>query len=170
MRTRLPPPDKHVIIIGGGDTGADCLGTALRQKAKSIIQFELLPKPPESPEHQLPPPGLLGPGFSAPASRSRRSGRNQLLGSKDRRDFAINTSSFTGENGTVKKLHGIRLEWFKADGKMQMRPVPGSEFILDCDLCLLAMGFLGPEQPGPIQQLGLQLDPRGNVQVVTKNT
>jgi len=84
----------------------------------------------------------------------------------DVRDFSINTKSFSGENGVVKVLHGIRLEWAKgADGRFAMKEIPGSEFDLDCDLCLLAMGFVSPEHPGPIQQLGLKLDPRGNVSV-----
>jgi glutamate synthase (NADPH/NADH) small chain len=82
------------------------------------------------------------------------------------RDYAIATQSFSGENGTVKKLHAIRLEWeMQGSRPMKMKEVPGSEFELDCDLCLLAMGFVHPEHPGPIQQLGLALDARGNVQV-----
>jgi glutamate synthase (NADPH/NADH) small chain len=82
------------------------------------------------------------------------------------RDFSIKTKKFTGENGVVKKLHGVRLEWKKdATGKWQESEVPGSEFELDCDLCLLALGFLSPEHDGPIGQLKLNLDPRGNVQV-----
>jgi glutamate synthase (NADPH/NADH) small chain len=84
----------------------------------------------------------------------------------DVRDYSINTKSFSGENSAVKKLHAVRLEWNKnADGRWQMKEVPGSEFTLDCDLCLLAMGFVHPEHPGPIQQLGLKLDTRGNVVV-----
>ncbi len=84
----------------------------------------------------------------------------------DIRDFAINTKKLTGENGVLKKLHGVRLEWKKdAAGKWNMHEVPGSEFELDCDLCLLAMGFVSPEHEGPIKQLGLKIDPRGNVAV-----
>jgi glutamate synthase (NADPH/NADH) small chain len=163
VENQIDAKGKHVIIIGGGDTGADCLGTSLRQKAKSIVQFELLPKPPESRQEASVAPWPNWPVIFRTSSAHEEAA--QLLGGKDCRDFAINTHSFTGENGQVKKLHGIRLEWFKADGKMQMRLIPGSEFTLSCDLCLLAMGFVGPEQPGPIQQLGLNLDPRGNVKV-----
>ena len=81
------------------------------------------------------------------------------------RDFSINTKAFSGENGVVKKLHGIRLEWTKdpATGRPTMKEIPGSEFEMDCDLCFLALGFLGPEQDGPVGQLKLKLDQRGNV-------
>ena len=83
------------------------------------------------------------------------------------RDWSINTVKFSGdENGNVKKLHGVRLEWAKdPSGRWQMKETPGSEFELDCDLCLLAMGFVGPEKPGAVSELGLKLDGRGNVQV-----
>jgi glutamate synthase (NADPH/NADH) small chain len=86
---------------------------------------------------------------------------------QDIRDFSINTKKFSGdETGNVKKLHGIRLEWKKdANGRRSHSEIPGSEFELDCDLCLLAMGFVSPEHDGPIKQIGLKLDPRGNVQV-----
>jgi len=155
---------KHVIIIGGGDTGADCLGTALRQGAKSITQFELLPKPPEG----------RGPGVAPwpywPMIYRTSSAHEEAIdvlggGDKDCREFSVNTKAFTGEDGVVKKLHGIRLEWTKdpANGRPTMKEVPASEFELDCDLCFLAMGFLGPETDGPIGALGLKLDQRGNV-------
>ncbi|HEY1686843.1 MAG TPA: glutamate synthase subunit beta [Tepidisphaeraceae bacterium] len=164
VQNQIDAKDKAVIIIGGGDTGADCLGTALRQKAKSIIQFELLPKPPESRQETSVAPWPNWPIIFRTSSAHEEAAL--LCGGKDCRDFAINTSSFTGENGVVKKLNAVRLEWFKGEGgRMQMRPMPGSEFTLDCDLCFLAMGFVGPEQPGPIQQLKLDLDPRGNVKV-----
>jgi len=88
----------------------------------------------------------------------------QIVAGQDIRDFSINTKSFSGENGQVKKLHGVRLEWAKdATGRHTMKEIPGSEFALDCDLCLLALGFVAPESDGPIAQLGLKLDPRGNV-------
>jgi glutamate synthase (NADPH/NADH) small chain len=154
---------KHVIIIGGGDTGADCLGTAIRQGAKSIRQFELLPKPPES----------RGPGV-APwpnwpmiyrVSSAHEEATSTISGGKDCREFAVSTKSFAGENGVVQKLNGVRLEWTKdpSTGRPTMKEVPASEFELDCDLCFLAMGFLGPDPEGPIAQLGLKLDPRSNV-------
>ena len=93
---------------------------------------------------------------------------NTLAGSEIR-DFAINTKSFSGANGAVNKLHAVRLEWCKgADGRYQMKEFAGSEFTLDCDLCLLAMGFVHPEHAGPIDQLGLKKDARGNVVVDQK--
>jgi len=153
--------DKHVIILGGGDTGADCLGTAQRQGARSIRQFELLPRPPEGRTDEMPWPQYP---MIYRVSSAHEEAAWQYGG--DVRDYSINTKSFSGENGAVKKLHAVRLEWNKSsDGRWQMKEVPGSEFTMDCDLCLLAMGFVHPEHPGPIQQLGLKLDARGNVQV-----
>jgi glutamate synthase (NADPH) small chain len=153
--------DKHVIILGGGDTGADCLGTAIRQGCKSVKQFELLPRPPESRTDEMPWP--YWPMIFRTSSAHEEA--NKIAGAEIR-DYAINTKSFSGENGVVNKLHAIRLEWGKAaDGRYQMKEVPGSEFTLDCDLCLLAMGFVHPEHTGPIDQLGLKKDPRGNVVV-----
>ncbi len=160
--------DKHVIILGGGDTGADCLGTAQRQGARSIKQFELLPRPPEERTHEHIKDGRLLPWPYWPMvfrSSSAHEEATQLFGGEIR-DFSINTKSFSGKDGVVTALQGIRLEWGKdAGGRYQMKEVPGSEFELPCDLCLLAMGFLHPEHEGPVQQLGLKLDNRGNVQV-----
>jgi glutamate synthase (NADPH/NADH) small chain len=152
---------KHVIILGGGDTGADCLGTSVRQGCKSVHQFELLPKPPDG----------RGPGVAPwpywPMIYRTSSAHEEAETAIDSniRDFSINTKAFSGEDGVVKKLHGIRLEWIKdpATGRPTMKEVPGSEFEMDCDLCFLALGFLGPEQDGPIGQLKLKLDQRGNV-------
>ena len=160
---------KHVIILGGGDTGADCLGTAQRQGAKSIKQFELLPRPPENRTEDAVKSGNLQPWPYWPMIYRTSSAHEEAAAvfGGDIRDFSINTKSFSGDaDGNVKKLHGVRLEWNKdAAGRWQMKEIPGSEFELDCDLCLLAMGFVGPEKPGAIQQLGLELDPRGNVKV-----
>jgi glutamate synthase (NADPH/NADH) small chain len=162
-----------VIILGGGDTGADCLGTAQRQGAKSIKQFELLPRPPEARSDAAIKAGNLQPWPYWPMIFRSSSAHEESahVHGGDVRDFSINTKKFTGDDsgangGNVKKLHGIRLEWAKDDaGRWQMKEVPGTEFELDCDLCLLAMGFTGPEKPGAIAQLGLALDPRGNVKV-----
>jgi glutamate synthase (NADPH/NADH) small chain len=148
---------KNVVILGGGDTGSDCLGTSNRQGAKSVHQFELLPKPPEDRTEDIAPwpywPMIL---------RSSSSHEEGVV-----RDWSINTKKFSGDaNGNVKKLHGVRLEWKKGvNGRPQMVEVPGSEFELDADLVLLAMGFVGPEKPGMIEQLGVALDERGNVSV-----
>jgi len=152
---------KHVIILGGGDTGADCLGTAQRQGAKSIRQFELLPRPPEGRTDDMPWPywPMVYRVSSAHEEAAAAFGG-------DVRDFAINTKRFSGDNGQVKKLHGIRLEWeMQGSRPVKMTEAPASEFELDCDLCLLAMGFVHPEHEGPVDQLGLKKDPRGNVQV-----
>jgi len=164
---QISAKDKNVIILGGGDTGADCLGTSIRQGCKSVKQFELLPRPADSRGKPGVAPWPYWPMIFRTSSAHEEA--NQLSGSEIR-DFAINTKSFSGQDGVVKKLHGIRLEWGKdpASGKPVMKEIAGSEFTLDCDLCLLALGFLGPEQDGPIKQLGLALDPRGNIAVNEK--
>ena len=144
---------KRVVILGGGDTGSDCLGTSNRQGAVSVHQYELLPMPPESRTIEMPWPDWP---MILRTSTSHEEGVN--------RDWSINTKKFSGHNGHVTKLHGIRLNWQKAsDGRMAMEEIPGSDFELDCDLVLLALGFLGPEPDGIISQLGLKLDPRSNV-------
>jgi glutamate synthase (NADPH/NADH) small chain len=153
--------DKHVIILGGGDTGADCLGTAIRQGCKSVKQFELLPRPPEARTDEMPWP--YWPMIFRTSSAHEEA--NRIAGAEIR-DYAINTKSFSGTDGAVNKLHAIRLEWGKGpEGRYQMKEIAGSEFTLDCDLCLLAMGFVHPEHVGPIDQLGLKKDGRGNVTV-----
>jgi glutamate synthase (NADPH/NADH) small chain len=157
---------KHVIILGGGDTGADCLGTAQRQGCKSVRQFELLPRPPESRSAEIVAAGDVQPWPYWPMifrTSSAHEESNHIAGCEIR-DFAVNTKSFSGENGRVTKLHRVKLNWTKGNnGKWAMAECPCTEEILDCDLCLLALGFLGPEQDGPVGQLGLKLDNRGNV-------
>jgi len=158
VENQLVATGKNVIILGGGDTGSDCLGTSNRQGAKSIHQFELLPKPAES-------RGAAGiaPWPNWPMIlRSSSSHEEGVV-----RDWSLNTKRFTGDaDGNVRQLHGVRLDWKKGDdGRMQMEETPGSEFTLDCELVLLAMGFLGPERKGMIDELGVDLDQRGNVVV-----
>jgi glutamate synthase (NADPH) small chain len=144
---------KRVVILGGGDTGSDCLGTSNRQGALSVHQYELLPMPPDSRTAEMPWPDWP---MILRTSTSHEEGVN--------RDWSINTTKFSGEHGRVSKLHGIRLTWERAsDGRMAMKEIEGSDFELDCDLVLLALGFLGPEPDGIIAQLGLKLDPRSNV-------
>ena len=144
---------KRVVILGGGDTGSDCLGTSNRQGALSVHQYELLPMPPDSRTVDMPWPDWP---MILRTSTSHEEGVN--------RDWSINTKKFSGEHGRVTKLHGIRLEWERAsDGRMAMKEIEGSDFELECDLVLLALGFLGPEPDGIISQLGLKLDPRSNV-------
>ncbi len=144
---------KRVVILGGGDTGSDCLGTSNRQGAVSVNQFELLAKPPEVRTADMPWPNW------PMILRTSTSHEEGVI-----RDWSINTRSFSGKNGHVEKLHGVRLDWKTDNGRMVMEEIPGSEFELDCDLVLLALGFLGPEPDGAIAQLGLKLDQRGNIQ------
>ena len=157
---------KHVIILGGGDTGADCLGTALRQECASVKQFELMPRPVDTRSSEAVLEGKVNPWPMWPVifrTSSAHEEANELAGAEVR-DFSINTKSFSGEDGVVKKLHGVRLAWSKDEqGRPKMSEIAGSEFELPCDLCLLALGFLSPEHDGPVSQLGLKLDPRGNV-------
>jgi glutamate synthase (NADPH) small chain len=137
---------KHVIVIGGGDTGSDCIGTSHRQGALSVTQLEIMPRPPDR-ENKA----LVWPDWPL----KFRTSSSQQEGAE--RDFSVVTKSFSGENGEVKKLHCV-----KVDAKMQ--PIPGTEFELKADLVLLAMGFLGPVQDGMLASLGLKLDARGNVE------
>jgi glutamate synthase (NADPH/NADH) small chain len=146
---------KHVVILGGGDTGADCLGTATRQGAKSIKQYELLPMPPKERA-----PGNPWPQWPNIWRSSQAHEENEC------RDYSIQTTKLTGENGVVKKLHAVRLNWVPnpAGGPPKPEPIPGSDFTVDADLVLLAMGFLGPEKNTMLAQLGVKLTDRGNVQ------
>jgi len=168
VKEQLSAAGRHVIILGGGDTGADCLGTAIRQGCKSVKQFELLARPADARNDDVVVSGDVAPWPYWPMVYRVSSAHEEAaeLAGQDIRDFAINTKAFKGVNGVVTKLIGIRLEWAKdPTGRPVMKEVAGSEFELDCDLCLLAMGFVGPEKPGPIQQLGLNLDARGNIVV-----
>ena len=139
---------KRVLIIGGGDTGADCLGTSLRQGAKSVHQIEIMPKPPEQRAASTPWP--LWP-LQLRTETSHEEGGI--------RDWAINSIQFTGDaEGNVKQVHAVRV-----GPPPTFEAIAGTEFTLDVDLVLLAMGFLGPVRGGMIEQLGLELDKRGNV-------
>jgi len=139
---------KHVVIIGGGDTGADCLGTSHRQQAASVHQFEIMPMPPNERAPHTPWP--LWPLQLRVESSHEEGGI---------REWSMATASFSGdEHGRVNKLHGIRV-----GAAPKFEPIPGSEFSMDADLVLLAMGFTGPVKQGLLEQLGVQLDGRGNV-------
>ncbi len=140
---------KRVVIIGGGDTGADCLGTSHRHGAAHVTQFELLPKPPDTRAPHTPWP--LWPMQLRVESSHEEGGL---------RDWSVNTVRFTGdEHGNVKKLHGVRV-----GAPPKFEAIPGTEFELDVDLVLLAMGFTGPVRTGLVEDLGLKLDARGNVE------
>jgi len=150
---------KHVVIIGGGDTGSDCVGTSNRQGAASITQFELLPQPPESENKPLVWPNWP---IKLRTSSSHEEGCE--------RDWAVTTKRFEGSNGKVEKLVAARVEWQKdVTGAMKMVEVPGSEFELKADLVLLAMGFVGPVHAGLLAQFGVELDARSNVKADTED-
>ena len=155
---QLTATGKHVVVIGGGDTGSDCVGTSNRHGAASIAQFELMPQPPE---HENKP--MVWPNWPIKlrTSSSHEEGCD--------RDWAVATKEFIGKNGKVEKLKAVRVEW--KDGKMQ--EVAGSEFEMKTDLVLLAMGFMGPEQKGLLEQfgaLGVLKDHRQNVKANVDDT
>ena len=150
---RISAAGQHVVIIGGGDTGADCLGTAHRQGAKSVHQFELLPRPPEerSPDNPWPQwPNVFR------VSPAHEEGGERL--------YSVSTERFVGdEHGHVRALAAVQVEMIREGGRVRFDKVPGTEFRLAADLVLLAMGFVGPERNGLLSQLGVRLTDRGTV-------
>ncbi|MCO6413099.1 MAG: glutamate synthase subunit beta [Thiogranum sp.] len=145
---------KHVIVIGGGDTGSDCIGTSIRQGCKSVTQLEILPRPPEKENKDL-----VWPDWP----NKMRTSSSQEEGAH--REWSVATREFIGDNGVVSKIRCVRVDWEKDDrGVWQMREIEGSEFELDADLVLLAMGFVHPVQEGLLNDLGVAYDSRGNVQ------
>jgi glutamate synthase (NADPH) small chain len=155
VANQITAKGKRVIILGGGDTGSDCLGTSNRQGAISVHQFELLPKPPDDRTEEMPWPYW---------PMILRTSSSQEEGVE--RDYSINTVKLTGDaHGNVKQLHGVRLTWVLDErGQRRMVEIPGSQFTLEADLVLLAMGFVGPEKP-LLTKLGVELTDRGNVKV-----
>ncbi|HQR10038.1 MAG TPA: glutamate synthase subunit beta [Casimicrobiaceae bacterium] len=157
VANQITATGKHVVIIGGGDTGSDCVGTSNRHGAASITQFELLPQPPESENKPLVWPNWP---IKLRTSSSHEEGCA--------RDWAVTTKRFEGRDGRVEKLIAARVEWQKdATGAMKMVEIPGSEFEVKADLVLFAMGFVGPVQSGLLAQLGVQRDARSNVKADT---
>ena len=154
----LTATGKHVVVIGGGDTGSDCIGTSFRQGALSVTQLEILPRPPEQ----------VNKGLTWPDWPNRlRTSSSQSEGAT--RDWAVATRSLEGRDGKVTAINCIRVNWEKdADGRWQMQEIAGSEFQLKADLVLLAMGFIHPVHEGMLSELGVQLDARGNVQGSTE--
>jgi glutamate synthase (NADPH/NADH) small chain len=140
---------KHVVVLGGGDTGSDCIGTSHRQGAKSVTSFEIMPRPPDQRADQTPWPRW--PLMFRSSSSHEEGGA---------RDFSVSTVSFSGD-GKVDTLHCVRV----APQNGRLEPVPGSEFSIAADLVLLAMGFVHPDKSGLIADLGVELDARGNVRV-----
>jgi glutamate synthase (NADPH/NADH) small chain len=150
---------KHVIVIGGGDTGSDCIGTATRQGAASITQLEILPMPPEKEDK-----ALVWPDWPL----KLRTSSSQEEGCE--RDWAVLTKDARGANGRVEALECVRVEWaLGPDGRWAMQEMPDSTFLLKADLVLLAMGFLGPRRTGMLAEAGVKLDPRGNVLATTRD-
>lgn len=141
---------KNVVVIGGGDTGSDCIGTSHRQGALSVTSFEILPRPPDDRHPNTPWP--LWPLMLRTSSSHEEGGT---------RDWSVSTERFSGEDGRVKKLHCVRVEM--RDGRFER--VPGSEFELDAELVLLAMGFVHPEHDGLLKDWELKLDRRGNLEI-----
>ena len=152
-RGSLTATGKHVVVIGGGDTGSDCVGTSNRQGALSVTQLEIMSRPPEKEDKALTWPNW-------PLKLRTSSSHEEGVA----REFAVLTKRVAGTND-VTGLECVRVEW--ADGKMQ--EVPGSEFTIPADLILLAMGFVGPRKQGLIEQAGVELDPRGNVRADVRN-
>jgi glutamate synthase (NADPH/NADH) small chain len=145
---------KHVIVIGGGDTGSDCVGTSNRQGAASVTQLEVMPQPPEKENKALTWPDW-------PLKLRTSSSHEEGVG----RDFAVLTKRAVGTNGKVEALECVRVTW--SDGGL--KEAPDSTFQLKADLVLLAMGFLGPRTPGMIEEAGVALDPRGNIAATVKD-
>jgi len=148
---------KHVVVIGGGDTGSDCIGTSARQGAASITQIEIMPKPPEKENKALTWPDWP---LKLRSSHAHDEGCT--------RDWAVLTKRAVGGDGSVSALECVRVDWVRGEnGRMEMRELPGSGFQLKADLVLLAMGFLGPRKSGVLEASGVALDPRGNVRANT---
>ena len=148
--------DKHVVVIGGGDTGSDCIGTSNRHGAKSVTQIEIMPAPPETPNKLMTWPNW---------PMKMRTSTSQEEGCE--RDFSVTTKRFVGENGKVTAIECARVEWTNEDGQWKMNEIAGSEFTLKADLVLLAMGFVHPVHEGMIEELGVEKDGRGNVSANT---
>jgi glutamate synthase (NADPH/NADH) small chain len=154
-RGTITAKGNHVVVIGGGDTGSDCIGTSARQGAASIIQLEIMPKPPEREDKALTWPDWP---LKLRSSHAHEEGAD--------RDWSVLTKRAIGLSGKVEALECVRVEW--VNGRVQ--EIPGSQFQLKADLVLLAMGFLGPRKPGMVEQSRVALDPRGNVRANTSTS
>jgi len=151
---RILAEDKNVLVIGGGDTGSDCVGTSIRQKAKSVTQIEILPKPPENRVDNNPWPYWPN---TLRTSSSHKEGCE--------RRWSLNTKRFIGENGQLKQVEIVQVEWKQEAGRWMMNEVEGTTEILDVELVLLSMGFTQPVHAGLLDSLGVEYDQRGNVKV-----
>ena len=152
-KVEISAKGKNVLVIGGGDTGSDCVGTSNRQGAKSVTQLELLDQPPEKENKALTWPDWP---LKLRTSTSHQEGCD--------RNWSVLTKSFDGHDGKVNKLNCVKVEWSKDDnGRMKMSEVTGTEFSFEADLVLLAMGFVHPIHEGLINSLGVNLTPAGNL-------
>jgi glutamate synthase (NADPH/NADH) small chain len=152
---RISAKDKKVLVIGGGDTGSDCVGTSIRQQAEKVIQIEILPKPPE--EREINNPWPYWPN-------TLRTSSSHSEGCERR--WCLSTKRFIGENGILKQAEIIQVEWEKDNqGRWLMNEVEGSNELIDVDLVLLSMGFTQPVHNGLLDSLGIEYDQRGNVKV-----
>ena len=156
LDSEITAAGKHVVVIGGGDTGSDCVGTSIRQGAHSVTQLEIMPKPPLH-ENKL----LSWPNWPM----KLRTSSSHEEGCE--RDWAITTKAFVGTDGQITAIRVARLEWQAINGRQTMMDVPDSEFEIKADLVLLAMGFVHPIHQGMIQELGVALDERGNIRAGT---
>jgi len=155
----LSAKGKHVVVIGGGDTGSDCIGTSNRHGAASVTQFEIMPQPPAKENKPLVWPDWP---LKLRTSSSHQEGCE--------RDWAVQTKRAIGENGKITALECVRVDWQLGNGgQMKLVEVPGSEFTIKADLVLLAMGFVGPKKAGLVEQSGVELDARGNVKAPLTN-
>jgi glutamate synthase (NADPH/NADH) small chain len=150
--------DKDVLVIGGGDTGSDCVGTSVRQGASSVTQLEIMPKPPVR-ENKL----LTWPHWPM----KLRTSTSHEEGCE--RDWAVASKAFVGENGWVTGLQGVRVEWTQQDNHWVMQEIAGSEFLVKAELILLAMGFVSPVRTGMLESLNVDFDNHGNVKANTQN-
>ncbi len=153
---RIIAKDKNILVIGGGDTGSDCVGTSIRQKANSVTQIEILPKPEEKRTDNNPWPYW---------PNVLRTSSSHLEGCERR--WSLNTKRFIGENGKLKQVELVQVEWTNENGRWNMSEVQGTNEIVDVDLALLSMGFTQPVHIGLLDQLGVEYDQRGNVKVNT---
>jgi glutamate synthase (NADPH/NADH) small chain len=155
----LSAKGKHVVVIGGGDTGSDCIGTSNRHGAASVTQFEIMPQPPAK-ENKM----LVWPDWPL----KMRTSSSQQEGCD--RDWSVQTKRAIGQDGKITALECVRVDWQLGDGgQMKLVEVAGSEFTIKADLVLLAMGFVGPKKAGLVEQSGVELDARGNVKAPLTN-
>ncbi|MDT8718104.1 glutamate synthase subunit beta [Clostridium sp. 19966] len=149
---------KTVLVIGGGDTGSDCIGTAIRQGAKEVYQYEIMPKPPVERDETMPWPEYPR---TLKISTSHEEGCI--------REWLVNTKKIEGKDGKVKAIHGVKVQWIKDEaGRMRMEEVTGTEFVQQVDLVIIAMGFVKPKHIGLLEDLGVEFDARGNVKTNDK--